>query len=93
MEHTVSDEHRERVIEQLQAGFAGDVYEVDELERRLALAHTAESRAALDALVTDLAVPAASSAAVRGSCRGGWPRAWCAATSSSICAMRGSRPA
>jgi len=64
MEHTVSDEHRERVIEQLQAGFAGDVYEVDELERRLALAHTAESRAALDALVTDLAVPAATTALV-----------------------------
>lgn len=54
MIQTVSDEHRERVIEQLQAGFAGDVYEVDELERRLVLAQAAESPAALDALVTDL---------------------------------------
>ncbi len=48
------EEQRERVIEQLQAGFAGDRYEVEELERRLVLANTAESGAALDALVTDL---------------------------------------
>jgi hypothetical protein len=54
------DEHRERVIEQLQAGFAGDLYEVDELERRLVLAQAAESPAALDALVTDLGTASAS---------------------------------
>jgi len=58
MIQTVSDEHRERVIEQLQAGFAGDAYEVDELERRLVLAQAAESPAALDALVTDLGAAA-----------------------------------
>jgi uncharacterized protein DUF1707/cell wall-active antibiotic response 4TMS protein YvqF len=50
-------EHRDRVIEQLSAGFAGDRLDVDELERRVALAHAAETPAALDALVTDL-VPA-----------------------------------
>jgi hypothetical protein len=55
---TVIDEHRERVIEQLQSGFAGDVYDVEELERRLTLAQSAASPAALDALVTDLAAPA-----------------------------------
>jgi hypothetical protein len=61
---TVSDDHRERVIEQLQAGFAGDRYEVEELERRLVLAQAAESPAALDALVTDLGTPAATSTAL-----------------------------
>lgn len=60
----LTEQRREQVIEQLQAGFAGDHYEVDELERRLALAHTAESPAALDALVTDLAAPATSTALV-----------------------------
>ena len=55
---TISDEHRERVIEQLQAGFAGDLYEVEELERRLVLAQAAESPAALDALVGDLGTTA-----------------------------------
>jgi cell wall-active antibiotic response 4TMS protein YvqF/uncharacterized protein DUF1707 len=61
---TISDEQRERVIEQLQAGFAGDQYEVEELERRLVLAQAAESPAALDALVTDLAPAPASTALV-----------------------------
>jgi len=60
----VDEEQRERVIEQLQAGFAGDLYEVDELERRLVLAQAAESSAALDALVTDLAMPVATTALV-----------------------------
>ena len=64
MPTAISDEHRERVIEQLQAGFAGDHYEVDELERRLVLAQAAESPAALDALVTDLGTPSASTALV-----------------------------
>jgi len=48
-------DHRDRVIEQLSSGFAVDRLEVDEYERRVALAHDAESPAALDALVTDLA--------------------------------------
>ena len=60
----ISDEHRERVIEQLQAGFAGDLYEVDELERRLVLAQAAESPAALDPLVTDLGTASTSTALV-----------------------------
>src|SRR5882672_9259660 len=47
-------EHRDRVIEQLSSGFAGDQLDVEELDRRLSLAHTAESPAALDSLVTDL---------------------------------------
>ena len=46
---------RDRVIVELSTGFAGDRFEVDELERRLALAHAAQTAAALDALVTDLA--------------------------------------
>jgi hypothetical protein len=46
--------HRDHVIEQLSNGFARDRLDVDELERRVALAHAADSRAALDALVTDL---------------------------------------
>lgn len=52
-------EHRDRVIEQLSSGFAGDRIEVEEYERRVALAHDAGSLADLDALVTDL-VPARS---------------------------------
>ena len=63
-------EHRDRVIEQLSSGFAGDYFEVEEYERRVALAHDAESPAALDALVRDLvpsyglAIDAASSRAL-----------------------------
>lgn len=48
------EQHRERVIDQLSSGFAGDHLEVEEYERRVALAHDASSPAALDALVTDL---------------------------------------
>ena len=47
-------EYRDRVVEQLSSGFAGDRLDVEEYERRLALAHDAQSPAALDALVTDL---------------------------------------
>lgn len=54
MHDTVLDQHRERVIDQLSSEFAGDRLEVEELERRLALAHTADTSAALDALVIDL---------------------------------------
>jgi hypothetical protein len=56
--------HRDHVIEQLSAGFARDRLDVDELERRVALAHAAETPAALDALVTDLAVRVPSVAMV-----------------------------
>ncbi|HEY4181106.1 MAG TPA: LiaF domain-containing protein [Kofleriaceae bacterium] len=47
-------EHRDRVVEQLSHGFATERFEVDELERRLALVEAAETPAALDALVLDL---------------------------------------
>ena len=47
-------DRRDHVIEQLSTGFAGDHFEVEELERRVALAHSATTPAELDALVTDL---------------------------------------
>jgi hypothetical protein len=47
-------EHRERVVDLLSTGFAADRLEVEEYERRVTLAHEAQSPAALDALVTDL---------------------------------------
>lgn len=52
-------DRRDHVIEQLALGYAGSAFEVDELERRLALAHSASSPAELDSLVTDL-VPAST---------------------------------
>ena len=52
-------DRREQVINRLSEGYAQDVFDVDELERRLDLAHGAGSVAELDALVADLA-PAAS---------------------------------
>jgi hypothetical protein len=52
-------DRREHVIARLSEGYAQDVFDVDELERRLDLAHGAGSVAELDALVADLA-PAAS---------------------------------
>jgi hypothetical protein len=51
----VTTEHRDRVIAQLTTDFAADRFDVDELDRRVALAHSAESMGALDALVPDLA--------------------------------------
>jgi len=59
MSETQLADHRERVIDQLSARFAGDDLEVDELERRIALAHAADTPTALDALVSDLAPAAA----------------------------------
>ena len=51
-------DRREQVIARLSECFATDVLEIDELERRLDLAHGARSVADLDLLVADLA-PAA----------------------------------
>lgn len=48
-------DRRERVITRLSEGYAEDMFDVDELERRLDLAHGAGSVAELDALVADLA--------------------------------------
>ena len=65
MQHSsVLPEHRDRVIEHLSAEFADDRLEVEELERRVVLAHAAETPAALDALVTDLVPVPATTALV-----------------------------
>ena len=45
---------REQVIDRLSSGYAEGRFEVEELERRLAVAHAARTPAELDALVTDL---------------------------------------
>ena len=52
------DEARERAIRLLTDGFAYDVISVDEFEWRLGQLSHADSAAAMDALVTDLARPA-----------------------------------
>ncbi len=53
-------DRREHVISRLSDGYARDVFDVDELERRLDLAHGARSVAELDALVSDLGEGAAT---------------------------------
>ncbi|HEY1816211.1 MAG TPA: LiaF domain-containing protein [Kofleriaceae bacterium] len=50
-------DRRDEVIARLTDAYAGDLFDVDELDRRLDLAHKANSVADLDALVADLAVP------------------------------------
>ena len=52
-------DRREQVISRLSDGYARDIFDVDELERRLDLAHGARTVAELDALIADLA-PATS---------------------------------
>lgn len=47
-------DHRELVIARLSEGYAADVFDMDELERRLDLAHGAGTVAELDALIADL---------------------------------------
>jgi hypothetical protein len=64
MSNTLLADRRDHVIEQLTAGYAGDAFDVDELERRLALAHTAQTPAELDGLVTDLVPTSATTALV-----------------------------
>ncbi len=56
--------HRDHVIEQLSSAYAGEHFEIDELERRIALAHTASTAGELDALVTDLVPVAPASTAL-----------------------------
>jgi hypothetical protein len=56
-------DRREQVILRLSEGYAEDVIDVDELERRLDLAHGAGSVADLEALVADLA-PATTTTAM-----------------------------
>jgi hypothetical protein len=57
-------DRRHQVITRLSDCFATDVLEVDELERRLDLAHGARTVAELDALVADLAPAPATTALV-----------------------------
>lgn len=55
-------DRREQVISRLSDGYARDLFDVDELERRLDLAHGARSVAELDQLVSDLGEPAPGAA-------------------------------
>src|SRR4051812_40009799 len=55
-------DRREQVISRLSEGYAGDLIDVDELERRLDLAHGARSVAELEQLVADLGDPAPGAA-------------------------------
>jgi hypothetical protein len=64
MSNTILGDRRDNIIEQLSAGYAGDAFDVDELERRVTLAHTARTSAELDVLVSDLRATTASSALV-----------------------------
>jgi len=57
-------DRREQVIARLSECYASDVLDVDELDRRLDLAHGARTVAELDALLADLAAPAKSTALV-----------------------------
>jgi hypothetical protein len=54
MTEQLLSEQRDRVVESLTTGYANGAIEDDELERRLALVHTAKTSRELDALVTDL---------------------------------------
>ena len=59
-------DRREQVITHLSDGYAQDLFDVDELERRLDLAHGARSVAELDALVADLAPVTTTALVVAG---------------------------
>jgi hypothetical protein len=56
-------DRREQVIARLSDGYATELFDMDELERRLDLAHAASTVAELEALVSDLA-PVTSTALV-----------------------------
>lgn len=53
-------DRREQVIARLSECYASDILDVDELDRRLDLAHAARTVAELDTIVADLAVPGAA---------------------------------
>ncbi|HEY0986249.1 MAG TPA: LiaF domain-containing protein [Kofleriaceae bacterium] len=59
-------DRREQVIARLSEGYAQDVFDVDELERRLDLAHGARSVAELDALVADISTSPSTALVVAG---------------------------
>jgi len=50
-------DRREAVIARLSEAYAGDLFDVDELDRRLDLAHAARTVAELETLVEDLGAP------------------------------------
>lgn len=60
-------DRRHQVIARLSEGYAGDLLEVEELERRLDLAHAARTVAELDELVADLAPAPTTALAPLGS--------------------------
>jgi len=64
MNDTLLSDRRDIVIDRLSTGYAQGNFEVDELERRLARAHSAQTANELDALVTDLAPHATTTALV-----------------------------
>jgi hypothetical protein len=59
-------DRREQVIVQLSEGYAQDLFDVDELERRLDLAHGARSLAELEPLTADLAPVTTTALVVTG---------------------------
>jgi Cell wall-active antibiotics response 4TMS YvqF/Domain of unknown function (DUF1707) len=60
---TVTMDRREQTIQALVAGFAQDRITLDELERRLDIAHRTADRTELDALIADLPADASGPAA------------------------------
>jgi hypothetical protein len=71
-------DRREQVIAVLTEQFSRDTFEIDELERRLDLAHRADTVAALDTLVADLDVAESTAAlaqrSVDDAAVAAWPR-------------------
>ncbi|MGE5185210.1 MAG: DUF1707 SHOCT-like domain-containing protein [Acidobacteriota bacterium] len=63
MNDALLTDRRDQVVDRLSSEYAIGTFELDELERRLALVHAARTPAELDALVTDL-VPARATALV-----------------------------
>jgi hypothetical protein len=63
MTETLLTDRRDHIIDRLSSDYANGAFEVEELERRLALVHAAQTPAELEALVTDL-VPASTSTAL-----------------------------
>jgi hypothetical protein len=57
-------DRREQVIVRLSDAYANDVVDIDELDRRLDLAHAARTVAELDALIADLGLSTATSTAL-----------------------------
>ncbi|MBA3461610.1 MAG: DUF1707 and DUF2154 domain-containing protein [Deltaproteobacteria bacterium] len=54
MSNTLLADRRDHIIDRLSSGYANGAFEVEELERRVALVHDAQTPAELDALATDL---------------------------------------